>query len=579
MFDQVLITALSAAAAWVVSDKILGWPSFLVKVAACGAGILGFLFAGRYTGSRNVFRRLRGRSMITSRQARHEADHLRQDGDTGILWGGMRISANVARKHFFVVGGTGSGKTMTHNMVLKCSLAEVGTGKGHRALVYDPKREEYGTLKAILKDRGNSAPRIVLLNPFDERSAAWDVAADITTKAQAQHLAATLVPEEKGSSQPYFAETARHLLSGVMIALMRTRGQDWTFADVMCALRNKEVLRRALLSCPDTEHLVGAHLDRADTFKDVFSTMASKLQDLETIAALWSHATHKVSLREWLTGSEEFILVLGQDEEAETALHAVNRVMFRRIVEILLNQPDSPPDGGPRCWFFLDEVQMAGHLEKLAQLMVKGRSKGACVVLGFQDIEGMEEAYGEKMAHVIVGMCTTKAYLRTESERTADWASRTLGEVEEFISTTSHTRPRQFLGGAGSTTTAEQLMTRRAVLPSEFLTLPPASLKDGLTGYYDTAGIGAFRHWYPPAHLAASLPVGENDPDDGNYKPRPAEYQFLSCDGDGDGPGTAGPSPGEVTQEGEQPRGDAAGGKGAAPEPRDPLGGVSRSRR
>lgn len=52
---------------------------------------------------------------------------------------------------------------------------------------------------------------------------------------------------------------------------------------------------------------------------------------------------------------------------------------------------------------FLDELRDLGRLDALNRLLLKGRSKNVSVVLGFQDIEGLREVYGDKVANEIVG--------------------------------------------------------------------------------------------------------------------------------------------------------------------------------
>ena len=140
------------------------------------------------------------------------------------------------------------------------------------------------------------------------------------------------------------------------------------------------------------------------------STVATKLQRYEFIAAAWSHASEKISLKDWVEG--EYILLLGNDEATRTALDAINQVIFRRVSELILNQSESETR---RTWVFLDEVREMGHLEGLSRLLTKGRSKGCSIVLGFQDIEGLRDVYGQKIAAEITGQCSNKAILRTNS--------------------------------------------------------------------------------------------------------------------------------------------------------------------
>ena len=66
-----------------------------------------------------------------------------------------------------------------------------------------------------------------------------------------------------------------------------------------------------------------------------------------------------------------------------------------------------------------EEVREAGKLDGLSRLMTKGRSKGVCAVLGFQDIDGLRDAFGDKKASETTAMCSHKAFLCLESGETA----------------------------------------------------------------------------------------------------------------------------------------------------------------
>lgn len=290
----------------------------------------------------------------------------------------------------------------------------------HRALVYDAKLEVLPQLAGM----GLQAP-VIVMNPFDQRSVAWDMASDITEPATAKQIAAIFIPEEKNASQPFFSDAARQLLEGVMTAFILTRPKQWTLRDVLVTLKSASRLSAVLSSTPTTKDLVETFLANEKESKSIIATLATKLGPFDVVAALWESAGTKVSLREWL--DSESILVLGNDEAYRSSLDIINQVIFKRVVELLLARPETSLG---RTWFFLDEVKEAGNLDALGRLMTKGRSVGASVVLGFQDVDGLHEAFGEKPAKSILGQCATKVFLRLDSPETAKWAESVFGEFE-----------------------------------------------------------------------------------------------------------------------------------------------------
>jgi hypothetical protein len=223
---------------------------------------------------------------------------------------------------------------------------------------------------------------------------------------------------------------------------------------------------------------VERHFKEERTFHNVFSTLATKMIPYESIASAWAHAKEKISLEEWIAG--EFILVLGQHEAMRSSLDAINRIIFKRLSELLLSQSDSE---SRRTFIFLDEVRDLEKLDGLSRLLTQGRSKGVSVTLGLQDIDGFRAAQTREIAHEILGQCCNKAFFHLESPETAKYASQVIGdeEVVEWRRSVSD-----------KTSWSEHVTKREAVLPSQFLTIPPPKRETGIGGYYVVPHVGAY---------------------------------------------------------------------------------------
>jgi len=254
---------------------------------------------------------------------------------------------------------------------------------------------------------------------------------------------------------------------------------------------------------------VREHFERDErTLSNVQYTISANVAYLRPIAALWHHATRRFSLTEWIRG-EESILLLGTKEDLRCPIDAVNRALFQRIVELILDQSESDTRN---TWLIIDELREAGALTGLGRLMTKGRSKGAKVVVAFQTIEGLRDAYGDRLAGEISGMAANKCLLRTDSEETAAWMSRVVGEAE-YQQWTRSTGPN----GIASN---EQFVKKEVVLPSEFLRLPLAN-RERFLSYCVTPCIGVY---HGPTHFGNTLcPKGK----DRNFIPRPDAHQYL----------------------------------------------------
>lgn len=226
------------------------------------------------------------------------------------------------------------------------------------------------------------------------------------------------------------------------------------------------------------------------------------MEKYETNAVFWSHAEKKISLNEWIKGSS--ILVLGIDESVRQQLDALNKLIFKRVTELLLQQSDSDTR---KTWIFIDEAREAGKLDGLSSLLTRGRSKGVCVALGFQDIEGLRSVYGSKVAHEILGQCGNSIVLRTEGQETAEWAAKLFGvrEVSSKRKVSNYSGGTGMVSGKKGYSLSADKSIKKNVLPSDIMSITPPRPEVGLWGFAKVRGVGIFSFHIPGKRLAERL--------------------------------------------------------------------------
>ena len=95
--------------------------------------------------------------------------------------------------------------------------------------------------------------------------------------------------------------------------------------------------------------------------------------------------------------------------------------------------------------------------------MNEGREKGVSVILGFQDISDLYHIYKNDKAESITAQASHKALLRMEGDVTPQWASRIVGESEQFEYTYGSSKSQDSYGSiSNSRATTEQLTRNRA---------------------------------------------------------------------------------------------------------------------
>ncbi|MBL9171423.1 MAG: type IV secretion system DNA-binding domain-containing protein [Verrucomicrobiales bacterium] len=496
-------------------------------------GSIGWIFVALVSGAAvlsMVRRRILRRPSLTARhhrgrvlRAAREVQQSLGRVDEGFQWGRCLLPARVAYGHLAVVGATGSGKTLLQRLLMQSVLPHIGTHPGQRALIYDAKQDILGLLGGM-----DLRCRIDLLNPLDSRSVAWDLAADVTSPAAAWQAATLLIPKATHDANPFFSNAARHLLYGVLLAFMLHAPLKWTLRQLVLVLRQERLLRSLLANHDATGYLL-QYFEHPSTFQNILSTLLTRMAPYEIIAAAWDRSRSKISLRQWV--DSDSILVLGNDEDNRAAIDTLNQLIFKRLSELILARPELKPEESETTWLLLDEVRQAGKLDGLSALMTKGRSKGAAVLLGFQDINGLRDVYGREVADELVGQCNTKAILRLNSPETANWASRIVGSSEFLETRKSRSRSRDVRdhglheGASFGVSFSDAITKRDLILDSEFLDFPETSLEAGLSGVFVSPVTGAFRDHLPGRWLGDRLrsPL----PDFRNFIPRPEAHQYL----------------------------------------------------
>jgi hypothetical protein len=228
-------------------------------------------------------------------------------------------------------------------------------------------------------------------------------------------------------------------------------------------------------SYPHTKLVIETQLDKGTATEGVIFQLQSSMERFQGIAAIWDSLATKgrgVSLTEWLEEEAGSILILGAAEEG-TPLGDINKLIISRLGQLIKSTRREVETR--RTWIVVDELRQCGRLD-LMPIGNMGRGFGASLVIGYQDHEGLRGVYKGGAADELLGMCQHKAILRLESKETADWAANRFGTQEVREDGQSKIKP---------VVLDSQLMSLREI--------PNTTKKNGLTGFYKSAAIGAYR--------------------------------------------------------------------------------------
>jgi len=457
---------------------------------------------------------LRGSYVMTMEQAYMRLMHIVKRGEELILWAGLPFPEWVTAGHMMIIGAVNSGKTVLMRMLMQSTLPTITSGSDRRAIIYDAKKNALPLLAGM-----NITCPIVSLNPNHDDSFAWYTAADVDTPAAATEVSNILVKDSMGDN-PFWPNSARDILGGIMKALIITKPLNWTLAEVLNIFSDLERTKDLLLSFPETRELVDVYLQGDErTLSNIRSTIASNFASLREIANLWantlkSNPDKKISLRQWL--HQESILILGSDDRLRAPMEAVNQVFIHLLGNFVLSLDDSDTR---RIMLFLDEFQESGRHRNMLRILTQARSKGLWALIVLHTLPGLQSIYGDKEAKAIAATCTSKSLLRMDCPDTAQWAAQVLGKAEILQYTRSYTDSRY----EDKYSITEHIVEKDVVMPSQFLRLPRAN-RERLYGYFTSPLLGAFGG---PVHFSKILCPLADVP---NFKERPAEDQYFQSD-------------------------------------------------
>ena len=381
-----------------------------------------------------------------------------------VYWALRNMPIQEAVKHFLICGAVGSGKTTAIELFLQSIAPRFAPDRSppEQLIVFDAKRDILPTLAALgLRPEDE---HVWILNPFDRRSAVWSLAAAARTQAMSRYIGSLLVPEERQSNAPYFAAAAQKLVTYTIWGLNRIAGARWSFRDLLCALESRETIRWITARHLRAGPLAAAILDDTKHAFGVLSTLSTQLSRFEEVAALWHSRpdARQFSVEAFL--QRPGVLVLGYDPVLKESLAPINALLLKALTDEILHRDNTLR---PRHWFVLDEFRAMENVEAIHDLLNRGRSKGAAVMIGLQSIEGLRDVYPEHRAEDILSACAHKIFLRAGDPKTARWAEEYVGQVRRFERVVTETYGRD-----SSTSIQHGLQDRSTLLASYFLSLP-----------------------------------------------------------------------------------------------------------
>jgi type IV secretory pathway TraG/TraD family ATPase VirD4 len=435
---------------WILGCSLLFFPIF---------GILYFLAFSQVNRTISRTRFVRGADLIPLNEMKQALDAtIDQEKYVNpnvlpLQLGTLSLPEAVSRRHIFVAGTTGTGKSVCLNHyigslnVLKAHSTDI-----NKAVIYDVKGEF--TSKHHHEDD-------IIFYPFDRRSIAWSFFNEVLDYPDLDILCTSLYEPPKDTRDAYWYNAARDVFRTGLFYLLRedrkTNRDIWEFFS-----QPLQLIRDCLYTLPVRELGALKHIDKADS--NQAASVVSILQERLTFFRYLTDRDGSFSFRKFIQDDSNrgnlFLMNIRQYD-------AIFRPLMTFVIDIMIREVLSLPDSqSRRITFLIDEFGSLAKMLSIFDFLTMGRSKGGFLVLANQDLGSVGNTYGHDQKETFFNNFNLHLIFRINDPTTADFLSKAFGEREVVKKFSSSQMSPTDLGDRISISEQEKL--EKIILPTQF---------------------------------------------------------------------------------------------------------------
>lgn len=357
--------------------------------------------------------------------------------------------------HLALFGPPGAGKSATFFMSWLRAWSESGS-----AIVLDPKGELYEQTAYRFK----SVYRIDLQNP--DRSDCWNFLPACRRNAELAHEAASIIlhteSSRHSSADPFWKEAETAALTAILLHLAEQ------------ARRPTPAMIQELISAYSLSELNTMMMTSSDPlvplFWGMFTKVEPKLQGGVLIGLGVRCAAFNIPNAKAISApaSDEIRTVdFAELRRPRTAVYVVvpegDAVRYRVVLATMFGLAASTLRKGdltPESAHVLFNFDEAGNIfiHGLAELLGVGRGRRMCVALGYQNLGQVYRHYGADGGDAVLGSIGTMVFLPGLDHRTAEYASKRIGQATVWQSTSVDVKEGSRFDSERSTEVGRSLM-------------------------------------------------------------------------------------------------------------------------
>lgn len=388
---------------------LLGQSALGAFVLACVAGIGLAVYFIRRGKSQTENQFIRGGSQLSPSELKKRIVKLNQNSDLNL--DGFPLIRDSEVQHLLVHGTVGMGKSQ---FIMK--LMDGIRTRGDRVIVYD----KGCTFTQAYFQEGHD----VLLNPFDERCANWDLWREAPKDELLENMAESLIPMH-GENDPFWVNAARTVFSSV--ASRMREDKDRSLSKLLRLLVTGEFHElEPYLAGTAAATLVSNKIEK--TAISIRSVITTYLKSLHSLSGLEQSGKEAFSIRDYLLNQDlSGWLFISSNGEQHKSLKPLISMWIAMASLTLLSLTE---DSNRRIWFICDELPSLHKLPLLGETIAEVRKFGGCFLLGMQSFSQLEKVYGRSGAAEIFDLLNTRAFFASPSHQMAQLVSKELGDEE-----------------------------------------------------------------------------------------------------------------------------------------------------
>ncbi|WP_058532909.1 type IV conjugative transfer system coupling protein TraD [Legionella saoudiensis] len=389
-------------------DRV-GQSALIGFVLACIVGLCLAAYFIRRGKSQTDNQFIRGASQVPASELKQQIIKQKQNSDLNL--DGLPLIKNSEVQHLLVHGTVGMGKSQ---FIMK--LMDVIRARGDRVIVYD----KGCTFTQAYFQEGHD----ILLNPFDERCANWDLWREAPKDELLENMAESLIPMH-GENDPFWVNAARTVFASVASRMREDKDRSLSKLLRLLVTGEFDELEPYLVGTAAAT-LVSSKIEK--TAISIRSVITTYLKSLHSLNGLEQSGQEAFSIRDYLLNKElSGWLFISSNGEQHKSLKPLISMWIAMASLTLLSLEE---DANRRIWFICDELPSLHKLPLLGETIAEVRKFGGCFLLGMQSYSQLEKVYGRSGASEIFDLLNTRAFFASPSSQMAQLVSKELGEEE-----------------------------------------------------------------------------------------------------------------------------------------------------